>query len=158
MTLRFATAAEAPLLAALHATAFPPGEAWDAGAFATLLAMEGVFGLAAQGGVLLARIAGGEAEILTLAVTPDCRRQGLGDALVETAALHAAALGAEAMFLEVAEANAPALALYFGLGFAAAGRRPAYYGEGRDAFLLRRSLRPGLPDAPADTPPDAPPG
>ena len=148
MNLRFATPDEAPLLAALHASAFPPGEAWEASAFATLLGMAGVFGLvaegvAAEGGLLLARITADEAEILTLAVEPAQRRHGLGDALVETAVLHAAALGAAAMFLEVAEDNAPALALYQGLGFGQVGRRPDYYGPGRDAALLRRSLRPG---------------
>ena len=144
MTLRFATPAEAPALAALHATAFPPGEAWDAAAFVALLGMAGVFGLVAEAeaGLVLARVTADEAEILTLAVAPAHRRQGLGDALVETAVLHAAALGAGRMFLEVAEGNASALALYRGLGFAAAGRRPDYYGPGRHATLLRRGLIP----------------
>jgi ribosomal-protein-alanine N-acetyltransferase len=140
--LRFATLDEAAILAALHATAFPPGEAWDAAAFRTLLGMEGVFGLAAEAGLILARVSADEAEILTLAVAPEHRRQGLGDALVETAVLHSAALGARRMFLEVGQENAPAQALYRGLGFAAAGRRPDYYGPGRHATLLRRSLVP----------------
>lgn len=143
MKLRFLGPEEAPALAALHAVAFPPGESWDAAAFRALLGMDGVFGLGVEGGLLLARVVADEAEILTLAVAPECRRRGLGDALVETAALHAAALGARRMFLEVGEGNAPALALYRGLGFAAAGRRPDYYGPGRHAALLRRSLIPG---------------
>lgn len=141
MNLRFAEPAEAEALAALHATAFPPGDAWSPAAFHALLQMPGVFGLVTEGGMILARIAADEAEILTLAVAPTYRRQGLGDSLVETAVLHAAALGAVTMFLEVAEENAPALALYTGLGFAPAGRRPDYYGLGRSAALLRRSLR-----------------
>jgi ribosomal-protein-alanine N-acetyltransferase len=140
MTLRFAEPAEAEALAALHATAFPLGEAWSADAFETLLRMPGVFGLVAEGGLILARLAADEAEILTLAVAPAHRRRGLGDTLVETAVLHAAALGGRAMFLEVAEDNAPALALYGGLGFTRAGRRPDYYGPGRPAALLRRRL------------------
>ena len=83
--------------------------------------------------------AGGEAEILTLAVAPAARGRGLGRALVTAAARHAVAMGANAFFLEVEEGNAPALALYAGLGFLQVGRRSGYY-EGRDARLLKAAL------------------
>ena len=56
-------------------------------------------------GFVLARAAGDEAEILTLAVTPAARRQGIGRALVQAAAAHAQGLGAETLFLEVATGN-----------------------------------------------------
>jgi ribosomal-protein-alanine N-acetyltransferase len=52
----------------------------------------------------------------------------------------ARAAGAAAMFLEVAESNAAARALYGGLGFAPVGRRPRYYENGEDALVLRRAL------------------
>ena len=52
----------------------------------------------------------------------------------------AAAAGAKVMFLEVAEENQPAMALYAKAGFEKAGRRPDYYGPGAHAWLLRRSL------------------
>ncbi len=65
------TALHAAALAAIHAAAFPPGERWDAAAFAGLLATPGTFGLLDErGGFVLARQAGGEAELLTLAVLP----------------------------------------------------------------------------------------
>lgn len=140
MKLTATQLADAPALAALHATAFPPGAAWSAETFATLLAMEGVVGLQAPGGFILARRVLDEAEILTLVVHPDQRRQGLGEALVETAALVTAAAGARVMFLEVAADNQPAMALYAKAGFERAGRRPDYYGPGAHAWLLRRSL------------------
>ena len=57
-----------------------------------------------------ARVAADEAEVLTLAVAPAARRQGLGAALLETALLAAAAAGAGAMFLEVSTGNAAARA------------------------------------------------
>jgi ribosomal-protein-alanine N-acetyltransferase len=87
--------------------------------------------------------AAGEAEILTLAVAPRARRQGVGAALVDAAGAAALLRGAASMHLEVAEANAPARALYKKLGYAEAGRRDAYYeGEGGsvDALVLKRNL------------------
>jgi [ribosomal protein S18]-alanine N-acetyltransferase len=44
------------------------------------------------------------------------------------------------MFLDVAEGNGPAAALYRGLGFAEVGRRRRYYPDGADALVLRRDL------------------
>ena len=61
----------------------------------------------------------------------------------------AAARGAVRVFLEVADDNAAARALYARAGFVEAGRRPGYYagadGERRDALLLALNLRGALP-------------
>lgn len=141
--MREARAADAAALAALHAAAFPPNEAWDAAAIGALLAMPGAFGLVLPGdGFVLARVAADEAEILTLAVVPAERRKGQGGALLVAAMAQAAARGAAAMFLEVSEANAAARALYAAAGFAEAGRRRRYYPDGSDALLLRAELAP----------------
>lgn len=136
-----ATAADSPSLAALHAAAFPPAEAWGADAMALMLAMPGAFGLFEPGaGLVLARAVAGEAEILTLAVTPAARRQGLGAALLDAALEAAAQCGATAMFLEVAAGNAAALGLYRAAGFVEVGRRRRYYADGADALVLRRDI------------------
>ncbi|MFL1461646.1 GNAT family N-acetyltransferase [Roseococcus sp. DSY-14] len=128
-------------LAAIHADTFPRDEAWGEGALRTMLEMPGAI-LAAEGedGFLLARAAGGEAEILTLAVRPAARRRGVARRLLGSAAAAARSLGAAALFLEVAADNAPALALYGQAGFAPVGLRRNYYGPGRDARVLRLSL------------------
>ncbi len=132
------TAAEAPALAALHASAFPPEEAWSADALVLMLEMPGAYGFWQPGaGLVLARVAADEAEILTIGVAPAARRQGLGAVLLRAALTRALAQGASTMFLEVAADNIAALALYTGLGFTAAGRRRHYYGQGRDALVLR---------------------
>ena len=103
---------------------------------AELLAMPGVFGfIDGRGGFVLARLAGGEAEILTLAVVPGLRRQGLGRALLDQIL---AGMPETPVFLEVAVDNVPAIALYGAAGFVQCGRRAAYYGAGRDAIVLRR--------------------
>lgn len=134
-------AAEAPALALLHAAAFPPAEAWGADAIGLMLGMPGAFGLwRPEAGLVLARAMAGEAEILTLAVAPAARRQGLARALMAAALAGAAARGAEAMFLEVAAGNAAARALYAGLGFEEVGRRRRYYANGEDALVLRAAI------------------
>ena len=133
---------DASPLATIHAQSFT--DAWSAGAIAELLAMPGTFAFTATDGFVLARAAGGEAEVLTLAVVPKARRSGTGTALVGAAAKHALSLGAQALFLEVGVANLPARALYRRLGFVEAGRRKDYYrstpGNPEDALVLRSDL------------------
>lgn len=157
---RDASVADAPALAALHAAAFPPALAWGAGTIEMLLALPGAFGLWREGaGLVLARMAADEAEILTFGVVPDARRRGHGAALLRGALAAARSRGAGAMFLEVAAGNAPALALYAREGFAEVGRRRRYYSDGADALVLRRCLA-GAAGGPAGAPPSsaAPPG
>jgi ribosomal-protein-alanine N-acetyltransferase len=133
--------ATAPL-AEIHAKCFP--DAWSAQAIAGLLAVSGAFAFAAAGGFVLARVAGDEAEILTLAVLPEARRAGLGSRLVQEAAAHACKLGAAKLFLEVGTHNLAARALYRRLGLVEAGIRKGYYTAGRkdpeDALVLRSDL------------------
>jgi len=165
--------ADAPVLAALHAASFTADGAvhhgtqdrWDAATFATLLAMPGALGflaflrpkatglaaeLTADGdmapamlGFVLGRIAADEAEIITIATLPEWRGRGVGRALLGHLAETLYRSGARALFLEVAETNAPARSLYARAGFLKAGRRPGYYRnpEGvTDALLLRKDL------------------
>lgn len=125
-------------LADLHASAFDAP--WDAAAFAALLDQPGVFAVERPDGLILMRVVADEAEILTLAVRPSARRQGLGGQLAAEGLARARSSGAERTFLEVAEDNAAARALYARLGFTEAGRRRAYYagsdGRRRDALVL----------------------
>ncbi|KPF84825.1 ribosomal-protein-alanine acetyltransferase [Brevundimonas sp. AAP58] len=136
-------------LAAVHAEAFDAP--WSPEAFAALLSQPGVFLELEPEGFILIQTAVDEAEILTLAVRPDGRRCGSATRLVERAASRAAVLGVERLFLEVAEDNAPARALYARLGFEPVGRRPRYYarpeGQPVDALLLARNLDTPLPTA-----------
>ena len=133
---------DAEALAAIHAEVFPASAAWDAATMTALLGLAGVFGFrCGSEGFILVRHVLDEAEILTLAVLPASRRRGLGAVLVETAAATATALGAGRMFLEVAEANGPARALYRAMEFERIGLRRNYYSPGLHAELLRRWLR-----------------
>jgi ribosomal-protein-alanine N-acetyltransferase len=142
------TASHAPVLAAIHCTAFPPSEAWSTVEIASQTGMPGAFGLLDQrGGMLLGRVTADEAEILTLAVIPEQRRRGLAMGLLLAALAHAGRHGARAMFLEVATTNPAARALYARAGFEEVGQRRCYYADGSDALVLRAAIR-----APASRP------
>ncbi len=141
----------APAMAEIHAEAFdgPHDAPWSARAIAGLLQQPGVFSVAGRDGFILMRAVADEAEILTLAVRPAARRAGEGLRLVRMGLEGAAELGATRVFLEVAEDNVAARALYARAGFAEAGRRRGYYagadGGRRDALLLALDLTPALP-------------
>ncbi|MCK6452955.1 MAG: GNAT family N-acetyltransferase [Alphaproteobacteria bacterium] len=150
IALRPTTLADVALLAALHAEG--PDEPWSTDAFARLLVLPGTVGRIAvvttaqrnePAGFVLARSAGGEAEILTINVARARRRQGIGLALmraVVAADLH----DATRLVLEVAAGNAPAQALYRAIGFAPVGRRIGYYGRAdgsrEDALIMAVAL------------------
>ena len=151
MRLRAATTRDAEALAEIHEAARRQDESpWSAAAMAALLDSPGAFAEIAEdaaGGFALARAIAGEAEILTIAVRPEARRQGLGRALMRAVAIRALAAGAERMTLETAADNAAALALYEGMGFARVGRRRAYYrrvgAPAMDAVILAAALTDG---------------
>lgn len=90
-------------------------------------------------GFALARTIADEAELLLIAVDPDCQRRGVGKSLLHHFIEQARASGAEKLHLEVRDNN-PAVILYATAGFVPAGRRPNYYrgidGTKHDAVTL----------------------
>jgi ribosomal-protein-alanine N-acetyltransferase len=149
--LRPVAAGDLAALAAVHAQSFPE-EHWDARAIEELLGMAGASGHLVEAaedgrvlGFILDLILAGEAEILTLAVAPASRRQGVARQLLADLAGRAKHGGARSIGLEVAADNPAARQLYETSGFVAAGRRRGYYRRGRatiDALLFRRMLLP----------------
>jgi ribosomal-protein-alanine N-acetyltransferase len=134
-------------LAALHAACFTAPRPWAADEFAALLADPATRIETEPDGFLLWRIAGPEAELLTLAVDPARRRAGIGRVLALRFLAAARNAGAVEAFLEVAADNDAARALYTATGFAEIGRRPRYYarpdGSALDAIVMRRTLDAG---------------
>jgi ribosomal-protein-alanine N-acetyltransferase len=140
-----------PSMTAIHRECFV--NAWNEATMAQFLASPNVLCLIGSvaddsggvvGGLLIARKAADEAELLTLGVAPACRHTGLGRALLEAAALRDS--GAKCLFLEVEEGNAAALALYRSLGAKAVGHRPGYYDSGADAAIFSLALSPSAAD------------
>ncbi|WP_187432099.1 [Ribosomal protein S18]-alanine N-acetyltransferase [Roseobacter fucihabitans] len=124
-------------LADLHRRAFMSERAWSAQEFSDLLSNKYVSFIDEPGGFALIRSVAGEDELLTLAVDPACRRQGIADRLMSH---WLAKPTGNIAFLEVAADNTPARRLYEKHGFAETGRRKAYYArDGRpavDALLM----------------------
>ena len=89
-------------------------------------------------------VAADEAEILTVAVSPQVRRTGIARRLLDRALTAAADQGAIRMYLEVADDNVAAIALYRAAGFEQIAIRPRYYrradGQLRDALIFERTL------------------
>jgi ribosomal-protein-alanine N-acetyltransferase len=152
--LWLATPLDAAKMAELHAPSFP--DPWPEEAFAALLAREEVFAVlgalgeerAAKGFVLMRAVAE-EAEVLTLCVAVDARRDGLGQSLLIEACKIARARGTDHLFLEVAEGNEAATLLYQKLGFKTVGRRAAYYRQSEnatDALVMRREIKGARPE------------
>ena len=147
LRIRDVAAEDLATLVDLHALAFDA--AWSEAAIAGILVGIGAIALIADSdnraaGFVLGRTVADECEILTLAVLPVMRRQGIGRTLVERLSARAVAAGAKAMFLEVAEDNDGAGQLYAGLGFAAVGRRPGYYQRRGQPTVAARVLRLGF--------------
>jgi ribosomal-protein-alanine N-acetyltransferase len=153
ISLRRAEVEDCDVLADLHAAAFRRG--WSGAEFEALLVQPGVhallalyrntFGWRAPAGFILYRLAADEAEVLSVAVIPDCRRRGIGRLLLEEAMRHLYREGARQIHLEVEDANAAAIGLYQSLEFRESGRRAGYYAQGRTApgraLVMLRQLR-----------------
>ena len=138
---------DAVAMAVIHRSCF--AKPWDEQAMTQFLASPETLCLIGSvadssggivGGLLIARQAADEAEILTFGVAPSCRRMGLGRALLQRAIAVLAASGAKRLYLEVEDGNEAALTLYRALGAVPVGRRAGYYEHGADASIFSLAL------------------
>ena len=142
MEIRKMTAREVPQVAELEKLCFamPWSEKSVAGELDNPLALW----LVAMDGESLAGYVGSqtvmdETDMMNLAVTPQFRRQGVGEALVNALVASLKELGSRCLTLEVRDSNEAARALYGKLGFREIGRRRGYYRDPReDALILRK--------------------
>lgn len=145
LSLLWAVQEQAGDIARLHTALFPTP--WTEASILQMLAHPGSVAMVAGagtprqiGGFALAQVAADEAEILSVGVTAAWQRKGVGLKLIDGVKRAAAKSGARRLFLEVAESNAAALALYRKAGFTEKGRRKGYYvkpgAKPEDAVLL----------------------
>lgn len=81
-----------------------------------------------------------EADILTVAVLPDYRRQGIAKEFMRQIEAYAIERKASAMMLEVEISNESAIKLYESLGYMKISVRMDYYGPGKDAHVMRKEF------------------
>jgi ribosomal-protein-alanine N-acetyltransferase len=140
-------------LSEIHGRCF--GRAWSPDELAALVAEGnvtclvlrriGFIGRRRALGFVIVRSAADEAEVLTIAVEPACRKRGYGRLLLEEAMRRLYRDRIAHLYLEVDAGNRAALALYRRLGFDRIGERPGYYqgagGVRSTALVMRAHLR-----------------
>lgn len=140
MIIRRLTLEDLAAAATLHGASFDVG--WSEDSLRSHFDNDLCLGVFAPdlAGFIVTRLAVDQAEIITIAVAPERRGHGIGQTLMEQALTHLHGNGVELLFLEVAEDNLSAIALYKKCGFNPIGKRPAYYRRagGRVAALTFR--------------------
>ena len=86
-------------------------------------------------------LAGEVADIHTLTVIPEFRRQGIATSMLSDLEAWAESKGVEAVMLEMREGNNEAQPLYEKAGYQAISRRDNYYAKGIHAVIMRKELR-----------------
>ncbi|PIT70789.1 ribosomal protein S18-alanine N-acetyltransferase [Bartonella tribocorum] len=134
----------------IHQHCFTP--AWGKQAFDTFLTDHSIFGYKAFLieksdqilGFCLCRLILDEAEIITIAVHPHYRQQGIGTLLIDRIIHHLHDKRAIKLFLEVESSNLSALNLYQRFEFQKISERLAYYpsqnGRG-DAIIMQKTFK-----------------
>jgi len=83
---------------------------------------------------------GVEADVLTVAVLPEYARQGIATHFMKELEKWSQSKQALAMMLEVGVENTSAIALYQKLGYQTIATRKNYYGQGLDAYVMRKEF------------------
>jgi len=78
--------------------------------------------------------------VVSVAVTPEHRRKGIGEALVTSAMGAMRQYNAKQCYLEVRVTNEPAIKMYKKLDFEVTRTAHGYYADGEDAHVMSRKL------------------
>lgn len=83
---------------------------------------------------------GEAAQVVSLGVLPEHRNRGIATALMDAVEAAARRSGARRLVLQVGVLNVAAMNLYLRRGFVLRGILRAYYGRGKDAYLMEKAL------------------
>ena len=149
ITYRQPTALDLPVLTSLERTLFPDYP-WSQAQFKEEIAGLGgtrQFILAINYGSIIGYAgimvvaAGVPADLLTIAILPDFRGQGLAQAMLTELESWAKSKGATEVILEVDTKNESAIRLYQLSDYEEISMRANYYGLGVDALVMRKELK-----------------
>jgi len=149
ITYRQPTAFDLPVLTSLERTMFP-NYPWSQAQFKEEIAGIGTsrqFCLAiSEGSVvgyagIMVVAPGVPADLLTIAVLPDFRGQGIAQLMLAELENWAKGNGATEVILEVDTKNESAIRLYELAGYEKISTRANYYGLGVDALVMRKELK-----------------
>ncbi|MDY6779251.1 MAG: ribosomal protein S18-alanine N-acetyltransferase [Halobacteria archaeon] len=93
-----------------------------------------------EGYVLVAPSDAETSRVVSLGVRSEYRRQGIATSLLRRSVERAWEKGTEKIELEVRVSNSAAMNLYDKMGFSRVGRKPGYYDDGEDAYLMEKKL------------------
>lgn len=106
----------------------------------TMMSKESLFLVALSGDEVVGYIGSyycaTEGYVTNIAVLPECRRSGVGRALLKRLIEDGSVLKLDFWTLEVRESNSPAISLYESMGFVPVGKRPRFYSDPEEAALL----------------------
>lgn len=105
-----------------------------------LLVAVGASGTVLGSCLVITRCNSRKARLYSIATAANARGRGLGAALLREAEQQARNRDCTQMFLEVAEDNRAALALYQREGYTQTGFLPHFYEDGRDALRLTKQI------------------
>lgn len=141
-----------PAMVALDALCFPEGIRYDAETFAFWFSNPYATAFVAEeekdhrpfmAGFVIGTYDRGRAavaQLITLDVHPDFRRQGIGHELLQRIESAMKKKGLEKMILEVYTQNLDALSLYQAQGYRIFASIPDYYGQDQDGYLMLKEL------------------
>lgn len=122
-----------------------PGDAFDEALFRRFAAKCAEFFLVARRGrkmigYSLAEINGPDAELVSIAVAPEQRRRGVGEALLQATLRRLRRAGCRICRLSVRTTNTAAIRLYEKHGFRTFRRLRNYYADGSEALWMKKEL------------------
>jgi len=87
-----------------------------------------------------------DGHIMSVAVDPRHRRQGIGTRLLSAVIRQIMRNGTKEIYLEVRKGNTSAISFYERMGFRISSEIRHYYPDGEDAWVLRRRAESPLPN------------
>lgn len=144
MTIREMTAADIPMVTELGRTSF--SDFWNEDMFGDELKKDYSYYYVCEKDGKTAGYIGiwciyETAELVRVCTSPNARRCGIADTLMNAALEKSGECGCERIMLEVRKSNTAACALYEKYGFSYIGVRKGYYSGGEDALIMEKKLK-----------------